>query len=140
MPKPFAGIDVCERPPALVAHGFGSEPVAYFDNLEAAAALLDDGRTWSLLPDAFALGARPRGGTAGAADPARALPGRRRAPPRPRAVGAAPSPRPPPGDATASSTDRPASPEGAAPTAHPTPASAAAASAARASPRRCIRT
>jgi LysR family transcriptional regulator, cyn operon transcriptional activator len=51
MPKPLAGVEVCEVHPVLALHGLQIEAKTRYDSLETAAALLADERTFSLIPD-----------------------------------------------------------------------------------------
>ncbi len=51
MPKPLAGVEVCEVHPVLSSHGIQAAAQVRYDSFEAAAALLEDERTWSLVPE-----------------------------------------------------------------------------------------
>lgn len=50
MPKPLAGVEVCEAHPVLSSHGLFAAPRERYDSLETAAALLADARSWTLAP------------------------------------------------------------------------------------------
>ncbi len=51
MPKPLAGVDVCEVHPVLSQHGLNIEAKVRYDSMETVAALLNDKRSFSLVPD-----------------------------------------------------------------------------------------
>jgi LysR family transcriptional regulator, cyn operon transcriptional activator len=51
MPKPLAGVDVCEVHPVLSQHGLNIEAQVRYDSMETVGALLNDRRSFSLVPE-----------------------------------------------------------------------------------------